>query len=87
MQQEAFVRFSVVQCPSYKKGTHIYMQFPFTSWKETALKLQIKRSVFGDSDTLIARFPRPDSKKTMYKDRKMQGSKKTVFAKSWLLLK
>lgn len=64
------------------------MQFPFTSWRETALKLQIKRSVFGDdSDTLIARLARPDSEKAMHKDRKTQGSKKTVFAESWLLLK
>lgn len=61
------------------------MQFPFTSGKEIALKLQIKRSVFGDDrDALIARL---DSKTTMHKERKMQGSKKTVSAESWLLLK
>lgn len=63
------------------------MQFPITSWKETALKLQIRRSFFGDnSNTLIERLARPDLKKTMHKDRKMQGLKKTVIAKSWLLL-
>lgn len=64
------------------------MQFPITSWKETALKVQIKRSVFGDdNDTLIASLTRPDSKKTMHKDRKMQSLKKTDIAKSWQLLK